>query len=322
MLAIGTALLAAMCFALASVLQHHSAARSAPARGLGMGLLGRLLRHPVWLLGLAVGGLGLLLQGFALSAGQLSLVQPLLVSGLLFALPFSVLLDHRRPTFTQWAYAAMVIAGLTLFLTTARPHSGTTVADQVLLGAATAGGAVLAGLCVLLASVGARRFRPALLGTAGGLCTGLTGALLKQVVDAVGSNLQHALVLWPSYALAALGVLGIALAQSSYQAGSLAMSLPALTIAEPLVAVGLGAVTFGETLDTSPLALAGEIGGFALMSFGVLRLAAQTPTAVDPRPTEPRRTCADTACRDPERAAGSVGPAASDPLAGDRPGTR
>ena len=321
MLAIGSALLAAMCFALASALQHHSAARSEPGRGLGLGLLGRLLRHPRWLIGLSVGAIGLLFQAFALSAGQLVLVQPLLVSGLLFALPFSVLLDHRRPTLTEWAYAAAVIAGLTLFLTSARPQSGTTGADQTLLAGATASGATLAGLCVLLARAGGRRYRPALLGIAGGLCTGMTGALLKQVVDEAGGDVWHILALWPTYALAALGLLGIALAQSSYQAGSLAMSLPALTIAEPLVAVGLGAATFGETLATSPLALTGEIGGFALMSFGVLRLAAQTPHTVDHRPTEPRRTRADTARLDPERTAGSVGPSASDPVGG-RPHAR
>ncbi|MBC7375399.1 MAG: DMT family transporter [Frankiales bacterium] len=283
------ALLAAVCFALASVLQHHSAARAPLAVGLGLGLLGRLLHRPLWLLGLAAAGGGLALHAYALSAGPLVVVQPLLVSGMLFALPASVLIARRRPSLSEWSYAGVVVTGLALFLLAAQPTDGSTLADLSILGTASAAGVALAGLCLLLARRPHAAHRAALLGAAGGICFGITGALLKQVVDQAGAAPLGLLTTWPGYALVLIGVVGTAIVQVSYQAGSLASSLPALTIADPLVAVGIGAAAFGETLATDAGALTGQILGFALMTFGVLRLAALTrepPPATAANPPE------------------------------------
>ena len=51
------------------------------------GLLTRLVTKPLWLAGIAADGLAFVFQFVALGHGSLILVQPLLVSGLLFALP-------------------------------------------------------------------------------------------------------------------------------------------------------------------------------------------------------------------------------------------
>ncbi len=91
--ALGSALAAAT----SSVLQHRSA-RSAPVARRATGrLLGHLVTRPVWLAGLVAGAAGLVLHALALSGGRLAVVQPLLVSGMLFALPVSVALEGRRP---------------------------------------------------------------------------------------------------------------------------------------------------------------------------------------------------------------------------------
>ena len=44
--------------------------------------------------------------------GQLALVQPLLISGVLFALPLSAVLEGRRPSGREWLWALIVVAGL------------------------------------------------------------------------------------------------------------------------------------------------------------------------------------------------------------------
>ncbi|MGI8537944.1 MAG: DMT family transporter, partial [Mycobacteriales bacterium] len=274
MLAIIGALLAAVCFALASVLQYHAAARAPFEGGLGLGLLGRLLRRPLWLLGLVAAAGGLALHAYALSAGPLVVVQPLLVSGMLFALPASVLLARCRPRLPEWRYAGVVVTGLALFLLAAHPAEGSTLADQGVLGATTGAGVIVAALCLLLARRPHATHRAALLGTAGGICFGVTAALLKQTVDQAGAAPLRLLTTWPVYALVLIGVVGTAIVQASYQAGSLAASLPPLTITDPLVAVGIGAAAFGETLAHNASALTGQIIGFLLMTFGVLRLAA------------------------------------------------
>src|ERR1700726_3159202 len=95
------ALGAAMCYGLASVLQQHAACRQPRHLAKRMGLLVRLVRQPVWLVGNLADGGGYVLQFLALRRGSLALVEPLMVTGLLFALPLGALLDHRRLTARQ-----------------------------------------------------------------------------------------------------------------------------------------------------------------------------------------------------------------------------
>jgi hypothetical protein len=47
-------------------------------------------------------------------------------------------------------------------------------------------------------------------------------------------------------------------APSSFQAGQVAFSLPITDTLEPLVAILIGALTFGERLTTTPAAIAVE----------------------------------------------------------------
>jgi len=96
------AVLSAVSFALATVSQHRAARTAHPSTGLGLGLLRRLARRPLWLLGLVSGAVGLALHGLALSRGQLTVVQPVLVSGLLFALPLSLLVERTEHPPESW----------------------------------------------------------------------------------------------------------------------------------------------------------------------------------------------------------------------------
>jgi len=278
-LAAGIALTAALCFALSTVSQHRAAVSSPDAKGLGVRLLWQLARRPAWVLGLVAGAAGFALHAVALSVGQLAVVQPLLVSGMLFAIPASVLLERRRPSTREWAYAGVVVVGLSLFLLAARPSGGRDLADVGVLGALTATGAALAGGTALLARGPGRRHRAALLGLAAGISFGVVSALLKHVVGELAVAPLAVLTTWPLYALLVLGVAGTVLSQRSYQVGSLAASQPALNIAEPVVAVAIGAVAFGEGLAVTPAALLGQAAGALFMAWGVLRLTALT---VDP----------------------------------------
>src|SRR5205823_13168937 len=79
---------------------------------------------PMWIIGILADVAGFGLQFVALDRGSLVLVQPLLVSGLLFALPFGAALTHRRLTASEWLGSAATVAGLALFLVVASPGPG------------------------------------------------------------------------------------------------------------------------------------------------------------------------------------------------------
>jgi drug/metabolite transporter (DMT)-like permease len=276
--ALGSALAAAG----SNVLQHR-AARRAPFGGSGR-LLTHLLANPVWIAGLLAGGVGLSLHVVALSAGRLVVVQPLLVSGILFALPLSVVLEGRRPPLRDWLVALVLVAGLAVFLLTANPSAGAERAPTwrlVLCAAVT---------LVLLLGLGAAGLRgpaarrAALLGTASGVGFGLVAALLKQA-SAVAAPLELARS-WSGYAVIGVGALSIAVTQLAYRAGPLAASLPALTIGDPVVAIVLGILAFGERPDARPGPLAATVVAFAVMAVSATVLACWSDAAPDraPRP--------------------------------------
>ena len=241
-----------------------------------------VVRRPLWLLGLFASGCGLLLHALALSSGRLVVVQPLLVSGMLFALPASLLLERRTPSGREWFYASAVVAGLSAFLIAANPRGGQTRADPRMLSVATLTAVIFAMSVVVLASTLGRRHGGAILGLAAGVCFGTTGALLKQVVGQFSAARLEVLTTWPMYAFLAIGIFGTVLAQSSYRAGALSASLPPLTIADPLVALAFGVAAFGEQFASNPLARSGQVGGFALMSWAALRLASLNAASSSP----------------------------------------
>jgi hypothetical protein len=93
--------------------------------------------------------------------------------------------------------------------------------------------------------------RPAaavLLGLASGSLWGVFAVLTKAVVDQLGHGIVPLLAAPELYGWAAVAVLATALQQSAFRAGSMAASLPVVTISEPMVGSTLGVVLLGEQL--------------------------------------------------------------------------
>lgn len=273
---LAAALGSALAAALSSVCQHRSA-RAAPERSAhGLRLLAYLLGQPAWLAGGLSAGLGLVLHAVALTGGRLAVVQPLLVSGLLFALPVSVVLEHRRPRLREWLWATIVVAGLAAFLLAARPSAGhAPVPNGALLTATAACLAVIGGI---LAAVRAARpaYRAALLGAAGGIGFGIASALLKQSAALAATGIHAMLSDWAPYGTTLIGALAIALTQLAYRSGPLGSSLPAMTIGDPASAVGIGVLAFHERLAETPLDIAVGIAAFVAMTVGAWQVARHT----------------------------------------------
>jgi drug/metabolite transporter (DMT)-like permease len=270
--AIVSALIASLLYGLASVLQHRAAIDQPHERSMRLGLLAKLATKPMWLAGVAADGLAFACQFVALGHGSLILVQPLLVSGMLFALPLGAWLSGTRLTRQDWLGALAVVVGLSLFLVVASPSRGRAEIGNwswLLLGFICI---ATTGLLVVAASGGPSRRRAALLAGAAGVLYGLTAAFTKAAAHLLGRGITHVLTSWELVALIGAGILGMLLAQSAFQAGPLDSSLPMLTVTDPVVSIIIGAGAFSEAIATGPIASSLEAVGMALMVLGVFVL--------------------------------------------------
>jgi len=268
---IATALGSALAAATSSVLQHRSA-RSAE-RQSSHRLIGHLVTRPIWLAGLAVAVVGLILHAAALVHGELAIVQPLLISGVLFALPVSVVLEGSRPSTVEWLWALALVGGLTVFLLSAKPSPAVVPIDADILAWSTVFGSAVVGLVALVGLRWPHGHAAALLGAAAGIGYGLTAALLKQVLTVGQTGIGHLFTDWPLYALAGVGLASVSLTQLAYHSGPLASSMPAITVTDPAASVLIGVIAFKESLADDPLAVTLQIAGFVTMIVATVQLA-------------------------------------------------
>ncbi|MEV6280109.1 DMT family transporter [Nocardia sp. NPDC051832] len=254
--AIICALVAALLFAVAAVAQQRAAA----AVPEGASLMGSLARNPRWWAALLGDGGGYVMQVVALALGPVLLVQPILVSALVFALPLSARLNGSRISARTWGTALALVAALACFLIIGDPTEGNSDAP---LGDWVWPLAVLLGLIAFAVVVGLRSDptrRALLLGAAGGSLYGLAAALTACVADQFARGFVHLLTNWQTWALVAAGLIGLYLQQRAFHVGPLAASLPAVTITEPLAAAFLGLAVLDERLRTN---------GFGVLAIGI-----------------------------------------------------
>ena len=117
---------ASFFFALGTVLQQKGAvAEGGGGTGAGAAkLLLRLARRPVWVGGIVADGLGFLSQAAALAIGRLVVVQPVLATSVVFALPLGAKITDQRISRRDVTAAVIVTAGLAVFLVVGNPEGG------------------------------------------------------------------------------------------------------------------------------------------------------------------------------------------------------
>jgi drug/metabolite transporter (DMT)-like permease len=246
------ALVAAALFALGSVLQQRAGADTPSVGGTGA-LLVRMARRPVWVAGIAVDALGFVAQAAALGIGRLAVVQPLMVTSVVFALPLGAWLSGGRVGRREAVAATVVVAGLAAFVALANPAGGR---DDAPLGAwaiAAAGCAAVCAPLVALAprSPGARR--ASYLGVAAGILFALSAALTKATVDNLSDGPLAVITSWQLYGLIGVGYVSMTLNQMSLDAGALSATMATSTAFDPIASVLLGLTLFLETIHAGPV---------------------------------------------------------------------
>ncbi|MFI8442821.1 DMT family transporter [Streptomyces rochei] len=275
---------AACCLGFGFVLQQNAAQRAPLGDFLSPRLLLDLVRVPRWLAGMGLMVAGMALGAVALGGGELTLVEPLLATNLLFALALSRAQTGRPLGRQGWGGLVLLAGGVTAFIVAGEPRGGSAVTDPVrhwlLIG-------VMLGLAVLLTACAGRvrlTWGPTLLALAAGLVYGVQDALTRisgRRFSAGGP--AELLTGWQPYAVVVLGVTGLILVQSAFETAPLRRSLPALTAAQPLAGIACGVGFLGDRLRTGPGALAWEAGGLVAVVAGIVLLGLH--------PAMPQGTC-------------------------------
>ncbi len=252
--------------------------------GIGRFVAGNV-RHPLWVVGMVTESVGFALHAVALHAGPITLVQPLLVSGLIFALPIRQLIERRRPDAGEIAWATVLAGGLVVFLLSATPGQGPSGAPDTV---PTIVSAVVVGVGMLTSGVIGVRSRAKLaapvLGFGAGLGFAAVAGLLKAVTGALARHGLAALTGWPFWALFPSGLGGLLLNQLAFRVAPLRHSLPTLSTVDPLASVLIGVAVFDEPFAHSAAALAGELVGLVLIVGPIVALTRRDPHGLQPTP--------------------------------------
>lgn len=276
---VGLALAGALFYAMASALQHRAAAGQPDEATVRPQLLVRLAQRPGWLLGNAANVAGYVCQFLALRRGSQALVQPLLLTTLIFALPTGALLEHDAISARELAAAAVTVAGVGGFVILSKPGSGDPNPSALAWALLSLLVAAAVGIAMLATRGDSHRKRGVLLAISAGILFGYASGVAEHVARLLDHGVLAVLTSWAPYAVVAAGVIGLLLAQSAFQAGDLGISLPALTVAEPLVAIAIGHFLFGERIASGGFRPVLEALCLAVMVAGVFLLAAGEPEA-------------------------------------------
>ncbi len=273
MLVLVLAVSAACCLGFGFVLQQAAASHAPKSDYLSFRLLLDLMRVRSWLAGIGLMVCGMVLGALALGKGEVSVVEPLLATNLLFAMTLSRHRTGQRLGRQGWAGLWLLACGVAAFLLAGEPKGGTAVSSPLrhwlVIG-------VVAGIALALTMYAARSrsvSAPTLLAVAAGLLYGLQDALTRVSGQLIGDDGWAALVTsWQPYAVLVLGVTGLLLVQSAFETGPLRMSLPALTAAQPLAGIACGIGFLGDQVRTDTGALAWQAAGLAAIVVGIVLL--------------------------------------------------
>jgi len=280
------ALLTALFNGLASVLQRMAAATAPAAKALHLSLFGYLIRHKVWLAGIAMVVLASVCQATALATGPVALVQPIFIIELPFTLLVSSRLNRRKLPRMTWGAVGLVTVALGSGLATAAPSGGGTEASLKVWVTTLI---VTAAFQAVVIGVGVRtqgNARAAAFGLAAACGYALTATLMKTAVAALSHGAAAFFTTWQLYGTAVAGVGALFLLQNALQAGSLVAVQPPLTLGDALISACYGVTVFGEDVNTGGWLLVIQIVCVLAIAAGCVELSRSLALVQGPKPAD------------------------------------
>jgi len=282
-MAAALALMAAFLFAVAATLQQKGALNLDGVSLASPMSLVRLVGQRMWLFGTAALLVGYALQAGALDRGRLAVIQPLLVTTIVFALPLGWWLTNQRVGRREVGGAAVILIGLGAFTIFGDPAGGKDNAPNDEWAIAIV---VLSAICAFLLMLG-RNGTPtktaAVYGSVAGILFGLSAALTKPTVEQLHEGVGVMLSQWQCYALAIAGVLGFVLQQVSLGTGRLAPSVATVSVVNPIVGVLLGIAIFDERFSRPTWHIVVAIISLLLALGGAVLISLSSQPGAEPR---------------------------------------
>jgi drug/metabolite transporter (DMT)-like permease len=279
------AVVAAICFALAATLWQRASLELGVSAG-NPGSLLRLLGSGVWLLGLAAQIGGVLLQAAALDRGRVAIIQPLLVTTIVWAMPLGYFLTGQVITRRHIFGAALVVGGLAVFASVGDPAAGL---DEAPASDWAMAFLVLGAICVgllIFSRRGGADTKAAVFGAAAGILYGISATLMKPVMEILNADGAVAVLeSWELWVMAITGIVGFYLQQLSLATGRLVTSVATVSVLNPVVSVLLGALVLQERLDNEPPWHAVvAVGALAVALLGAIVAASASEDTEEPQP--------------------------------------
>ena len=252
---IAAAVLASLLFNAGIVLQALEARHEPPQLGLRLALLWALLRRWRWLLGLALGLVGVGPQVVALELAPFVVVQPALTVGLLLVLAVGVRTLGERTGPREWVAVLAIIAGVALVAVGVPPHT-----EEHRGGLAVV--AVVVGLSACSFAPFLARNHGGRSGVATMLASGLgfaaTNVATKLMSDDVGLGHYANAAAWAAFAVAD-GIAATLAAMTAFQRARATVVVPVTTALQAFLPIAMEPLFLredwsGATLDGVPLA--------------------------------------------------------------------
>jgi drug/metabolite transporter (DMT)-like permease len=246
---VAAAVVAGCLYNLAVVVQKSQAERVAES---GVAILGPLMARPVWLLGVLLQVLGLVFHGFALTEAPVTVVQPIIASGIAFLVIFAALILRERPSARELFGMALAVSGVSLLALQIQGPVSLAPLDAEDFAYAIASAAGLAGALwwfgrswrVASTGVGA-----ALIGGAAGVGQGMSDAM-NRLAGAWFAPHGWTPPIWIMCAalifLVAFGFQGFIAAQNAFQRYRANTVVPCMITAQLFVPVAMAIILFGQ----------------------------------------------------------------------------
>lgn len=276
------ALVAAFLFALAAALQQKGTLNLPTISLAQPSSLVRLAGQTTWLVGTLALLAGYVFQASALDRGRLAIIQPLLVTTVVFALPLGYFLTRQHVGRREIVGAAVIVLGLGLFAYFGDPAGGKDNAPGREWVIAIVAIAVVSGVLLAFGGRGGLSMKAAVYGTVAGMLFGLSSALTKPTLEYLHESFGTMLSHWEAYTLALAGVLGFVLQQVSLGTGRLAPSVATVSVANPLVGILIGVLLLDERFSRPTWHIVLALVGLGLALIGAVVISLAREAAKEP----------------------------------------
>jgi len=266
-------LLAAVVFGTAVAVQNREAGTIDARVSLRPGLLVALARRPLWLIGLGGDIGGFALQTAALAYGSIVVVQPLLTLGLVVSLGVGARLSRRHLLRWEWTAVAGVIIGLVVFYVAARPTPTSRAVASANAWRLTMAVVIMAVALMLVLGLRSLAMPKVVLFA---IATAGAEAVMAVISKAFGDHLRTGVAAtfasWSPYVLVIAGIVTLLLVQSAYQLDRPTVTLPVITVSEPLISTLIGVVLFGERIHLGLVRGSITVAGLAVVVYSLVVL--------------------------------------------------